>query len=153
MSTKKKTTTQSKKAAVVKKAATSNPSVQTATVTYEYPPAEVIADLNAENELLRDRIRQLTEPKPSVSNQQIKERQSYLNDIASGYNHQISRLAANVDTLIEVSNRIQLNKEETAQCGQAPQDDLTTRLSNYNNYFSYQNDRLEAVITKLQNLV
>jgi hypothetical protein len=122
---------------------------------YEYPPAEIIAEPNTENELLRERLRQLTEPKPSLQspNPTRKERQSCLNDIASGYAHQVSRLTINVDILIEVSNRIQIDKEGTAQGSQSEQPDLTSRLSNYNNNLSYQNDRLEAVLTRLQDLV
>jgi hypothetical protein len=128
---------------------------QSFVATYEYRPAEVIAELNAENELLRDKIRQLTDPRPSPqqSNQPQKERQSCLNDIAGGYNHQLSRLTLNVTALIEIGNRIQQDKTDGCNENQPDPHDLTTRFTNYNNYFSYQNDRLEAVLTKLQNLV
>jgi hypothetical protein len=154
MSSKKKTTTQSDKTPAVKKADSPKSSQHSQTITYEYRPAEVIAELNSENESLREKLRQLKDPRPNPQpNLAQKERQSYLNDIASAYNHQLSRMSLNVEVLIEVSNRIQINKEETAQCGQPDPADLTTRLSNYNNYFSYQNDRLEAALTKLQNLV
>lgn len=158
MSVKKKATpakkSEAKKPKYVKgiDASYQKPTVQT--ITYEYRPAEVIAELNSENESLREKLRQLKDPRPNPQpNLAQKERQSYLNDIASAYNHQLSRMSLNVEVLIEVSNRIQINKEETAQCGQPDPADLTTRLSNYNNYFSYQNDRLEAALTKLQNLV
>lgn len=161
MSTKKKTTPPSKKAQPKyvkgidssKKSETKSTATTFAT-TYEYRPAEVIAELNSQNELLRDKIRQLTEPKPQLSGKlPEKERQSYLNDIASAYANQVGRLALNIDTLIDVSNRIQIDKEGTVQGSQSEQPDLTSRLANYNSYFGYQNDRLEAVLTKLQNLV
>jgi len=164
MSTKKKTTTGSqfaRKPKYVKGFDSSKKPESQSTAqsfVYEYRPAEVIAELSAENEALRERLCQLTEPKQSLQspNPVGKERQSYLNDIASGYACQANRLTLNVDVLIDISNRIQIDKEGTAQGSQMEQPDqpdLTSRLSNYNNFFSYQNDRLEVVLTKLQNLV
>jgi hypothetical protein len=159
MSVKKKATpakkSEAKKPKYVKGRDTSyqKPTVQT--ITYEYRLDEVIAKLNVENELLRKQISQYEEPKNPQPFGKLpeKERQSYLNDIAGGYSQQLARMWVNLDALFEVSCRIQMDKIDSTQSNMLEQHDLTTRLTNCNNLFSYHNDGFEQLLTKLQNLV